>query len=362
MNPFEYNANPGRVVFGTGSIKRLPDEIRRLKLSSPLLLSGPRQANLITQLQEILHSSSPSIKPAGTFSKATMHTPFHVTEEALTYVQAISPDCIVSIGGGSTVGLGKAISFSTGLPHICIPTTYSGSEMTPSVGETKDGRKTTKRDPKILPGTVIYDVDLTISLPASMSATSGVNAIAHAAEALYAHNGNPIINLLALEGIKALAESLPQIVSDPRSQSAREKAQYGAWLCGACLGTVSMSLHHKLCHALGGSFNLPHSETHTIVLPHALSYNATAIPETMEKLASVLPGSGGDAIKGLNVLLEKLKVKRALKDLRMKEEDVGKAAEIVVGNTYSNPRRVEIGPVKEVIRRCWAGEDARADF
>lgn len=170
------------------------------------------------------------------------------------------------------------------------------------------------------------------------------------------------MNLLALEGTKALAESLPVIVNDPKNVEARSKAQYGAWLCATCLGSVGMALHHKLCHTLGGSFNLPHAETHTIVLPHAIAYNAPQIPEVMKKLANVLPESHGDAIKGLNVLLTKLKVKRGLKDFGMKEEDVDKAAEIAVSNPYYNPRAIEKEPLRETIRRCWAGEEARADL
>lgn len=360
MDPFVYNANPGRVVFGPGSINKLPDEIRRLGLKSPLLLSTPQQVSQVEDLAKILKSAS--IEPAGIYSNATMHTPSNITDEALAFLHSKSADVVVSIGGGSTTGLGKAISVRTGLPHICIPTTYAGSEMTPILGETQDGRKTTRSDPKILPGVVIYDVDLTMTLPSSLSATSGVNAIAHAVEALYAQNKNPIISLLALEGTKSLAESLPEIIENPSSQSAREKAQYGAWLCGVCLGSSAMALHHKLCHTLGGSFNLPHAETHTIVLPHALSYNAPSIPDAMAKLASALPESDGDATKGLNVLLGKLKVKRALKDYGMKEEDIDKAAEIAVSNQYPNPRKVEKGPIRELIRRAWAGEDARADL
>lgn len=360
MDPFEYNANPGRVVFGKGSIQKLPEEVKRLGFKSPLILSTPQQVSQAEDLAKILTNAS--IEPAGIYTNATMHTPSHVTEEAMAFIQDKSADCVISIGGGSTTGLGKAISVRTGLHHICVPTTYAGSEMTPILGETQDGRKTTRTDPKILPGTVIYDVDYTMTLPTSLSATSGVNAIAHAVEALYAKNKNPIISLLALEGTKSLAESLPEIIQNPQSQPAREKAQYGAWLCGVCLGSSSMALHHKLCHTLGGSFNLPHAETHTIVLPHALSYNAPAIPDAMEKLASVLPGSEGDATKGLNVLLEKLQVKRALKDYGMKEEDIDKAAEIAVSNQYPNPRKVEKEPIRELIRRAWAGEPARADL
>lgn len=177
MESFVYNANPGRVVFGSGTLKQLPEEVSRLNLNSPLILSTPQQVNQADQLKEILNG-----KIAGIFTEATMHTPTDVTEKALQYAEETKADAVVSIGGGSTIGLGKAISIRTGLPHICIPTTYAGSEMTPILGETADGVKKTRSDPRILPGTVIYDVDLTMTLPAAMSATSGVNAIAHAGE------------------------------------------------------------------------------------------------------------------------------------------------------------------------------------
>lgn len=181
-------------------------------------------------------------------------------------------------------------------------------------------------------------------------------------EALYARNTNPIITMMALEGTRALASSLPEIVENPSSQSARSKALYGAWLCGTCLGSVGMSIHHKLCHTLGGSFNLPHAETHTAVLPHAISYNAPSIPEAMKQLADALPDSNGDAIHGLNVLLTKLKVKRGVKDFGMKEEDIDKAADIALSNAYWNPRPIEHAPIRELLRRVWAGEPARADL
>ncbi|MCJ1317436.1 hypothetical protein MMC15_002760 [Xylographa vitiligo] len=357
MQSFEYNANPSRVIFGSGSLKKLPDEVARLGLKAPLLLSTPQQIEQAESLKAILNG-----KVAGLFTEATMHTPSHITDNALEYAKEHKADSVISIGGGSTIGLGKAISIRTGLPHICIPTTYAGSEMTPILGETADGQKKTRSDPKILPGTVIYDVDLTMTLPPALSATSGVNALAHAVEALYARNTNPIMCFLAQKGIKALAEALPEIVQDPSSQIARSQALYGAWLCGTCLGSVGMALHHKLCHTLGGSFNMPHAETHTIVLPHALSYNAPTIPEAMRRLALALPESKGDAIKGLNVLLTKLKVKRGLKDFGMKEADIDKAADLAVSNPYWNPREIEKGPIRELIRRCWAGEKARADL
>lgn len=357
MNSFEYQANPSRVIFGSGTIAKIPAELERLGLTKPLVLSTPQQTSQAEDVNKILGG-----KAAALFGEATMHTPVDITEKALEVAKSSGADSIISIGGGSTIGLGKAISFRTGLYHLSIPTTYAGSEVTPILGETQDGRKTTKSDPKILPRTVIYDVDLTMTLPVGLTATSGINAIAHAVEALYARNGNPVISLLAQEGVKALAEALPIIKENPTSKDARSKALYGAWLCGTCLGSVGMSLHHKLCHTLGGSFNLPHAETHTIVLPHALAYNAPKVPDAMTALATALPGSDGDAIKGLNTLLQRLGVKRDLKAFGMKEENVAQAADIAVSNPYWNPREVERSAIQELIRRAWAGEDAKADL
>ena len=217
-----------------------------------------------------------------------MHTPVEVTEDALAFVQKSGVDCLVALGGGSTIGLAKAIALRTDLPQIAIPTTYAGSEMTPILGETKDGLKTTQKSMKVLPETVIYDVGLTMTLPAGLSGTSGINAIAHSVEALYAEDANPIISVLAEQSIAALGRALPKIAADPQHRDARSDAQYGAFLAGACLGSVGMALHHKLCHTLGGTFDLPHSETHTIVLPHALAYNAPAVPKAVDAVSRAL--------------------------------------------------------------------------
>ncbi|POR33556.1 Maleylacetate reductase [Tolypocladium paradoxum] len=357
MESFEYTANPARVIFGSDTIKKLPDELRRLGKTRPLLLSTPQQISGAEALRDIIGHGV-----VGIFAEATMHTPLEVTEKAIAYAKPRNADCVVSIGGGSTIGLGKAISVRTGLYHIAISTTYAGSEVTPVLGETTGGIKVTRSDPGILPGTVIYDVDLTMTLPAGLTATSGVNAIAHAVEALYARNGNPVINLIAKQGIRALALSLPVLATDLGSRQARASALYGAWLCGTCLGAVGMSLHHKLCHALGGSFNLPHAETHAVILPHALAYNAPKVPLAMAMLAEAIPESDGEPIKGLNSLLAKLNVPRALKDLGMKESDIDKAADIASESAYWNPRELDRDLIREVIRRAWEGEQARADL
>lgn len=355
MREFVYNATLARVVFGSGTVFSLPKEVERLQLGRLLVLSTADQETLGRRIADLLGA-----KAVGIFARAVMHTPVAVTEEAIAAVAAANADGIVAVGGGSTTGLGKAIALRTGLPQIVLPTTYAGSEMTPILGETESGVKRTQTSAKVLPGTVIYDVDLTLSLPSSLSAVSGINAIAHAAEALYARDGNPVIELIAQEGIRALASALPRIVDAPQDAAARSEALYGAWLCGMCLGAVGMSLHHKLCHTLGGTFDLPHAETHTIVLPHALSYNARTTPEAMARIATAL--GANDALTGLAQLLERLRVKRALVEIGMPEAGIPRAAELLLANPYWNPRPIKRDAIHELIRRAHAGEAPRADF
>ena len=225
--------------------------------------------------------------------------------------------------------------------------------MTPILGETKDGLKTTVRTNDVLPETVIYDVDLTLSLPPALAATSGINAIAHAVEALYARDTNPVISLMAEEGIRALARALPAIIAKPDDREARSDALYGAWLCGVCLGTVGMALHHKLCHTLGGTFDLPHAETHTIVLPHALAYNAPAAPEAAARVARAI-GAKDPALE-LYDLARRLNAKLALRDIGMPESGIDRAADLAVTNAYWNPRPVERDAIRALIARAWSG-------
>ena len=219
------------------------------------------------------------------YSGATMHTPIEVTEDALVAMKDCGADCMVSLGGGSTTGFGKAIALRTGVNQLCIPTTYAGSEMTPILGETKDGLKTTVRTRDVLPETVIYDVDLTMSLPPSLRQHQASMRSPMRSKRFMPSDNKPVISLMAEEGIRVLARVLPAYHGKARGSRCARDALYGAWLCGVCLGTVGMALHHKLCHTLGGTFDLPHAETHTIVLPHALAYNAPAVPEAAAKIA-----------------------------------------------------------------------------
>ncbi|MBV8399756.1 MAG: maleylacetate reductase, partial [Acetobacteraceae bacterium] len=251
-------------------------------------------------------------------------------------------------------GLGKAIALRTDLPQVVIPTTYAGSEATPILGETEGGRKTTQRSPQILPEVIIYDVDLTLTLPPALSVTSGMNAIAHAVEALYAQEANPVISMLAEAGIAAIARALPRIVTNPRDPEGRSDALYGAWLCGTCLGSVGMALHHKLCHVLGGTFDLPHAETHTVVLPHAVAYNAAAAPEALARVARAVETTK-NAAQGLFDLARNLGAPTSLREIGMPESGLDEAADLAVASPYWNPRPIERDAIRALLDDAWQG-------
>ncbi len=353
MQSFVYNALPSRVIFGSGTISRLKSEIERAGCHRALLLSTPEQAE---SLNKIAQSLGPLA--AGTFTQAAMHTPTGVTERALSQVQECSADCTISFGGGSSTGLGKAIALRTDLTQIAVPTTYAGSEVTPIIGETKDGVKVTQRTLKVLPEIVIYDVDFTLGLPQRLSVTSGTNAIAHAVEALYAEDRNPVISMMAEQAVGAMGRALPAIVANPKDREARSEALYGAWLCGVCLGSVGMALHHKLCHVIGGAFDLPHADTHTVILPYAMAYNAKAAPEADAAIARAL--GGNDGTSALVNLAERLGSPRSLKSLGMPEAGIDRAADLAVQNPYWNPRPIERAAVRALIAAAWAGDTPKA--
>lgn len=348
LTSFVYNALPAKVVFGFGTLDRVPDEVRALGCKRVLVLSTPEQRDSAQDLAERIGGLA-----AGTFSEAAMHTPVEVTERALKRVQEISADCTLALGGGSTTGLGKAIALRTDLPQIVVPTTYAGSEATPILGETKDGKKTTQRTLKVLPELIIYDVELTLTLPPGLSATSGLNAIAHAVEALYAQDANPVTSTFAEQGIATLARSLPNILRNPNNRDARADALFGAWVCGICLGTVGMAMHHKLCHTLGGSFDLPHAETHTVVLPHAVAYNQLAAPEAMKRIALALGVE--NAAEGLFDLAQSLGAPTSLKELGMPEKGLDRAAELATSAPYWNPRPIDREGLRVLLDNAYYG-------
>ncbi|SCK21112.1 Alcohol dehydrogenase, class IV [Variovorax sp. HW608] len=354
MRDFIHAGQPTRVVFGAGSLAHLEREIDLLGSRRALVLSTPDQAAQATMVADRLGA-----RAAGVFARAVMHVPIETAREAREEARRLNADCAIAIGGGSTVGLGKAIALESGLPVLAVPTTYAGSEMTPIYGITEAGLKKTGRDPRVLPRTVIYDPALTASLPVALSVTSGMNAIAHAAEGLYAQDSNPIMDLMAEEGIRALAQALPVVRQQPRDLDGRSDALYGAWLCGTVLGNVGMALHHKLCHTLGGSFNLPHAEVHTVVLPHAIAFNAEAAPQAMQRIGRALGVQGkSSAAAGLFDLARANGAPVALRDIGMRADDLDRAAEIAASNPYWNPR--PIGPaqraeIRALLQRAFEG-------
>jgi len=335
MEAFEYSPLPARVVFGQGTLTRIADEVQLLGCSRAFVVSDAHHAKgAALEVLELLGD-----RAVGLSTDAAMHTPVEVTERVLTQMAAASPDCLVSLGGGSTTGLSKALALRTGLPQIVIPSTYAGSEATPILGQTEHGRKVTLKSPKVLPRVILYDIDLTLGMPPGLSVVSGMNAMAHAVEALYAKDGNPVTSMLAEQGIAALARALPAIVANPRDVDARSDALFGAWACGTCLGTVGMALHHKLCHTLGGSFDLPHAETHTVILPHAAAFNQEAAPAALARVARAL--GVADAGAGLFDLAQSLGAPTSLKEIGMSPSDLDAAAEIATSAPYWNPRPVD---------------------
>ena len=354
MRAFEHQSGAERIVFGVGTLARVGDELERLGGRRALVLSTPGQSDLANRV--LAHLSG---TVAGVFSEAAMHTPVAVTEHALARAKELHADSVVSVGGDSTTGLGKAIASRTGLPHLVLPTTYAGSEVTPVLGETAAGEKVTRSGPEILPDTVIYDVELTLTLPWAMTVTSAVNAMAHSVEALYSHDRSEESDRMALDSIAALAQGLRDLHRDRHRVDARADLLYGAWLAGTCLGTVGMGLHHKLCHTLGGSFGLPHAETHTVVLPYVMEYNRPEATDAIQAAASALDVS--DAPGGLQALIRSWDGPASLAELGFSREDVDEAAELATARPYPNPREVTRDGIADLLSRAtegaWIGAD-----
>jgi len=350
---FVYEALPQRVIFGNGLRRKLQAELDRLGCKSAFVICTPEQLGMARELIDSLSSESLI------FSEAAMHTPVSLTNRALQALSNANADILIAIGGGSAIGLAKALALRTDIPQIAVPTTYAGSESTPIIGETENGEKRTQRTLKVLPEVVIIDPELTHSLPVSFSVTSAINAMAHAVEAMYSSNGNPIISRLAEEGIRALTNALPLLVDSPSDARAREEAAYGAWLCGTCLGSVGMALHHKVCHVLGGTFELPHAPTHAVMLPHALAYNAPAIPQVIDVLARVF--NSAQPWLALHAMIKSLGGPTSLHEIGMRSNGLDQAALLIQKNAYQNPRALELRAIERMLKRAFDGEAPKCD-
>jgi maleylacetate reductase len=348
MRGFVLTSHPSRVVFGAGTIEEVRAEVERLGASRVLVLAGPRGDAVARRIGTVL---GPLL--VARFDGAAMHTPVEVTEQAMEVLRASGADCLVAVGGGSAVGLAKALALRTDLPQVVLPTTYAGSEVTSLFGETEDGRKVTVTTPAVLPETVVYDVELTTGLPLDLTVTSAVNALAHAVEALYSPDANPVTDGMARDAIAGIAAALPAVVAEPGGMQARADLLRSAWLAGVCIGTVRMGLHHKLCHTLGGSFGLPHSQTHTVLLPHAMAYNAPAAPEAFATIARAL--GVPDAPAGVFDLVASLSGPTSLRELGMAESDLEQAADLAVAQPYPNPRPLSRDGVLAMLTDAWHG-------
>ena len=345
---FHYKTLPWNIIFAAGARKRLPEELARLGYSRALVLATPNQADTGREIVEQLGD-----KAAGLFNRAMMHVPVETLDLAVAEVKRLDADCSVSVGGGSTTGLGKALAFHMDLPNIVLPTSYAGSEMTNLWAVTRDNRKLTRRDDVVVPTLTIYDPELTLTLPPAFAAASGMNAMAQAVANAAAEDANPVSSVMALEGIRALAQSLPLIISEPGNMDARAGALYGASLAGAALGTGTTGLHHRLCHTFGGTFNTPHAETHTVLLPHSVAYNAGARPQATRRIAAAL--GVGDAATGLFALAGNLGAPTSLRDIGVKQADLDEAAAVTVEKPVNNPEPVTRERVRALLENAWRG-------
>lgn len=344
MEGFTYDQLPGRVVFGAGAARAgLADEVERLGARRVLVIASARDADRVAALVAPLGN-----RVAARFSDVREHVPVAVAEAARALAKQADADAVVAIGGGSTVGAAKAVALTARIPIVAVPTTYSGSEVTPIWGLTEDGRKTTGTDPAVLPRAVIYDPELTASLPPELAAASGFNALAHAVEAMWAPRRNPVSTAVAQEAVGRIAVGLRS--GDPA------ELLCGAWLGASAFAVAGSGLHHKLAHVLGGTFDMPHARTHAVLLPHVLAFNAVGAPEVARRVASAL--GTGDAVGGLRALADAHGIPRGLRALGMPEDAIEEAAALTAQAVpEDNPVPVGDGALARLVRAAWSGED-----
>ncbi len=350
---FAYDVLPGRVVFAPGAARtRLAAEVERLGARRVLLVAGPAEEPLARTL-----TAPFAHRVAGTFAGVRPHVPVPVAAAARAAAAEAHADLLLSIGGGSTTGTAKAVALTTGLPVLAVPTTYAGSEVTPVWGLTEGTRKTTGTDLRVLPRCVVYDPELTRTLPVELSVASGLNAVAHCVEAFWAPRRNPVSSLVAEEGLRGLGRGLPAVVADPGDPAARADLLYGAHLAGTAFAVAGSGLHHKICHVLGGAFDLPHALTHAVVLPHVLAFHAPAVPEVSRRIGRAL-GGPDDGARAVRDLTRSLGIPPGLRDLGLREEQVEQAVDLVAAASPDGPRRLDPAGIRALLREAWAGEPA----
>lgn len=348
MLEFEHDSLAQRVLFGAGrSSSHLAAEVDRLGATSVMVIAGPAETDLAKSVCR-------EIEPRLMYSDVVPHVPIETAEKARAAASTHEVDLLVSIGGGSTTGLAKAVALTTGIPIVAIPTTYAGSEATNVWGLTEASRKTTGVDARVLPTTVIYDVLSLLTLPVELSVASGLNALAHSVDSMWAPRADPINSTLAVEAIGALSRGLREIKHDSASQSGHEQTLYGAYLSAVAFASAGSGLHHKICHVLGGTYNMPHAQTHAVVLQHVLEYNGPYTPAAEQRMANAFGSTG--AVEGLRSLRTELDAPTALRDYGLQESDLDEAVALVLDAApASNPRPVTTKSLTILLRNAWAG-------
>jgi alcohol dehydrogenase class IV len=354
MEPFVYDALPGRVVFGNGAFDRVPDELERLGAARVLLIADRSGLTWADRLAGALGGGL-----VARIDDVRVHVPLERAEEARATARASDADVIVTIGGGSATGLGKAVVLERPLPILAVPTTYAGSEMTPIWGITEGARKQVGRDARVQPRTVVYDPVLTLTLPASVAGPSGMNALAHCAEALYAAGASPIASLMAEAGIRALSTGLPRVVAAPDDLDARGDVLAGAYLAAAAFASAGSGIHHKICHVLGGAYDLPHAEMHTVILPHALALVAPSEPEAMARIGSAL--GDPDVPSAVFDLAVTLGAPTSLRAIGLPPDRLDEAAGLIVDAIPGAPKPVDIPAIRALLADAFEGRRPSLD-
>ena len=350
---FRHESLPQRVVFASyEAAERVAEEVARLEAVRPMVIAGRSQVTLADQVAE-------AVPAAVRHTEVAMHVPADVAGRARQVAESHRADVLVSIGGGSATGLAKAVALTTGLPIVAVPTTYAGSEATPVWGLTEDGHKRTGTDPRVLPRAVVYDASLLLPLPVEQSVASGLNALAHCVDSMWAPRADPIDQALALEGIRVLVPALPQVVAVPQDLEGRERTLFGAHLAAVAFASAGSGLHHTICHTLGGLYNLPHAQCHAVVLPHVLALNAPAAPDLEQRMAAAF--GARTALEGLQRLREQVGAPRALRDHGLRPRDIPAAVDALrAAVPAGNPAPVTAENLEALLYAALEGEEPRA--
>ena len=347
---FTYHSDPVRIRFGAGSAAALAAEADFHEINRIVVLCSKSRADLALRLTAGLGARRLAVCDA---SEPNM--PRAAFERVLAELKRHDADGFVVIGGGSPIGLAKAAAATTKLPYLAVVTTYSGSEMAARWRIGIADNRISGEGRAALPATAIYDPELTLDLPARMSAASGMNAIAHAVESLYGIDTNPVVQAMAEEAIRRIGAALPRVVQNPRDLAARTEVLYGAWL--AANFRAEVGLEHAIAQRVRQWFDLDHAHTHAIATPYAIGFNADAAPDAMARISRAL--GAADAARGLYDLNVRLGLPTGLKGLGLREQDIGRAVEVVAAVKIDHPKPVSKADLTNIIAQAYAGEPPR---